>query len=415
MRSRAPSSRLCAAMLMAIATPALAEDNPAISGNGPIPNINALAPKYLPAYSHFIDGLSWAGHLDSELFSNYSGGIRRGSEANMVGQLGLDYDTRKAGLWEGGQLTFSVMGIYSGGIQPDYSGDIQTASNIWAPSALRIYDAAYRQKLTDGLNARIGIMDINYYFDVTGNALQLVNSSFGITPTMTVNVPGTATFPYSGLGAVVGVHDAHWSGKVGVFQGDPQYHLSAFDRGYMALWEGGLHWGAKGDDDPDNDADDYGKYVLKIGAWRYEQPHPDLPGLSPSTAGVYAVAEGNWEVPGNRDLGAFVQMGGAPQDFNPVPWYLGVGLRLGHPFPGRRDDSLSIGMARAWLRSGPVAAGLGVEAGAVHAAETAYEITYAAKLGPHLTLQPDIQYLTHPGGIERNATVGILRLHIEFF
>ncbi|MHB1202288.1 MAG: carbohydrate porin [Acidithiobacillus sp.] len=415
MHSRAPSSRLCAAMLMAIATPALAEDHPATSGNGPIPNTNALSSKYLPAYSHFSDGLSWAGHLDSELFSNYSGGIRRGSEANMVGQLGLDYDTRKAGLWEGGQLTFSIMGIYSGGIQPDYSGDIQTASNIWAPPAVRIYDAAYRQKFTHWLNARIGITDINYYFDVTGNALQLVNSSFGITPTLTANVAGTATFPYPGLGAMISAHDAVWSSKVGIFQGDHQHRLSAFDRGYMALWEGGIHWDAKGDDDPDNDADDYGKYVLKIGAWRYKQPHPDLPGLSPSTAGVYAVAEGNWELPGNRDLGAFVQMGGAPQDFNPVPWYLGVGLRLGHPFPARRNDSLSIGMARAWLRSGPVANSLEVAPAAIHSAETAYEITYAAQLSEHVTLQPDLQYIHRPSGYYPDAIVGILRLHIEFF
>ena len=400
---------------LSLAHPVMAEANPAADGNGAIPNINALSAQYLPAYSRIVDGLSWAGHVDSEIFSNYSGGVRRGSEPNIVGQFGLEYDTRKAELWRGGKFTFSVMGIYSGGVQPDYSGDIQTASNIWAPSALRIYDAAYRQRFTYWLNARIGITDINYYFDVTGNALQLVNSSFGINPTLTANVPGTATFPYSGLGAMIGAHGAVWSGKAGVFQGDPRHRGSAFERGYMALWEGGIHWGEKGDDDPDNDADDYGKYILKIGVWRYEQPHPDLPGLSPSTAGVYAVAEGNWEVPGDRDLGAFVQMGGAPQDFNPVPWYLGVGLRLGHPFPGRRDDSLSIGMARAWLRSGPVAAGLGVEAGGVHAAETAYEITYAAKLSPHLTLQPDIQYITHPGGIEPNATVGILRLHVEFF
>lgn len=400
---------------LSLAGPVMADADPATLGNGPIPNINALPAKYLPAFSRIADGLSWAGHVDSEIFSNYSGGVRRGSEANIVGQFGLEYDTRKAELWRGGKFTFSVMGIYSGGVQPGYSGDIQTASNIWAPSALRIYDAAYRQKIAPWLNARIGITDINYYFDVTGNALQLLNSSFGITPTLTANVPGTATFPYSGLGAMVGVHGALWSSKAGIFQGDPQHRGSAFGRGYMALWEGGMHWGEKGDDDPDDDTDDYGKYILKIGAWRYEQPHPDLPGLSPSTAGVYAVAEGNWEVPGDRDLGAFVQMGGAPQDFNPVPWYLGVGLRLGHPFPGRPDDSLSIGMARAWLRSGPVAAGLGVEPADIRGAETSYELTYVAKLTEHVSLQPDLQYIQHPSGYYPDSTVGLLRVHVEFF
>lgn len=146
---------------LSLAHPVMAEADPAADGNGPIPNINALSAQYLPAYSRIVDGLSWAGHVDSEIFSNYSGGVRRGSEPNLVGQFGLEYDTRKAGLWRGGKLTFSVMGIYSGGVQPDYSGDLQTASNIWAPSALRIYDAAYRQRFTHWLNARIGITDIN--------------------------------------------------------------------------------------------------------------------------------------------------------------------------------------------------------------------------------------------------------------
>ena len=404
----------CASVLGSVSD-AWAVDGPASSGEGPIPNISGISPKYLAAYNHITEGVSWAGHVDSELSTNLLGGIKQGSEGNVVGQFGLKYDMEKAGLWKGGKFTLSLIGIYSSGVQQNHSGDIQTASNIWAPDAVRFYDAAFRQRWTDWINTRVGYMDVNYYFDVTANALQLINSSFGITPTMTVNVPGTATYPYSGLGFLVGIHNEHLSSKVAVFQGDPQHQTSAFDRGYMALWEGGLHWGKKEDEDLENNADDYGEYVLKMGAWHYQQSNPDRYGLSPTTSGIYAVAEGNWGLSGERELGAFIQMGGAPQNLNPVPWYLGLGLRLGHPFPSRPDDSLSVGMAMAWLRSGPVAEALGVEPADIRGAETSYELTYVAKLTEHVSLQPDLQYIQHPNGYYPDSTVGILRVHVEFF
>ncbi len=168
------ATALCAASFLgcpAIAYADAADSNPESS----IPNTPGLSAKYLPAYTRIGNGLSWAGHLDSEIFSNFSGGIKQGSEGNIVGQIGAEYDTDKAGLWKGGKFTLSLMGIYSSGIQQNYSGDIQTASNIWAPNAVRFYDAAYRQRWNDWLNTRVGYMDVNYYFDVAANALQLIN------------------------------------------------------------------------------------------------------------------------------------------------------------------------------------------------------------------------------------------------
>lgn len=405
---------LCAASLFGYSKAGLAD-----TANGTpesaVPNIPGLSAKYLPAYTHIGNGLSWAGHLDSEIFSNFSGGIKPGSEGNIVGQIGAEYDTEKAGLWKGGKFTLSLMGIYSSGVQQNYSGDIQTASNIWAPNAVRFYDAAYRQRWTDWLNTRVGYMDVNYYFDVTANALQLLNSSFGMAPSITVNVPGTATYPYSGLGLLVSTHSAQLSNKFAIFQGDPQHQTSAFTRGYMALWEGALHWGHKADEDMEDNTDEYGQYELKVGAWRYQQANPERYNLSPSTAGVYGIVEGNWTLAGERQLGAFLQAGAAPENINPVPWYLGLGLRLGHPFASRPDDSISIGMAKAWLRPDVVAAGLDVTPSNIHSAETSYELTYLAKLTRHINIQPDLQYIQHPSGYYPDAMVGMLRLHVEFF
>ncbi|MEY2334781.1 carbohydrate porin [Acidithiobacillus ferrianus] len=379
------------------------------------PPISGISPKYLPAYSPPADGVSWAGHVDSELFTNLSGGIQRGSTGHIVGQFGVSYDTQKAGFWKGGKFTLSLMGIYNSAAQQDYSGDIQTASNIWAPDALRFYDAAFRQHWTNWLSTRVGYMDVNYDFDVTTNALQLINSSFGMTPTITVNVPGTPTYPYSGLGFLVEAHNQHLSSRIAIFQGDPRHQTSAFTRGYMALWEGDLRWDGPKGGHRGVGTEDNGRYILKVGAWHYQQSNPHRYGLSPTTSGVYAIAEGNWDWSDERQIGAFAQLGGAPQTLNPVPWYLGLGLRLSHPFVNRPDDSLSIGMARAWLRPDSAADSLGVAAERIQHAETAYEATYVARLTEHVTLQPDLQYIQHPGGHHPNATVGMMRVHIEFF
>jgi predicted dehydrogenase len=86
---------------------------------------------------------------------------------------------------------------------------------------------------------------------------------------------------------------------------------------------------------------------------------------------------------------------------DPVPRYLGLGLRVERPFAGRPQDSLSLGLARASLR------------GQAHA-ETVLELGYAYKLAEGLYLQPDVQRIWHAAGDGPAATVLTLRAHIEY-
>lgn len=354
---------------------------------GAFPAELPLPPRHLPIYERITDGLSWSAHIDAELFSDMSGKFNQ-SFPDIAGQVGLEYDTDKARLWPGGLLTVSLLGIGSGGSEPHVVQDIQGASNIWATSLVRLYDFAYSQKLGERGFFKAGIFDVNDDFAFTTSASHLINSSFGIAPTMTANVP-VATYPYSGGGAMAAVHGRHWNAKTGIFQGNPKFLSSVFDEGYMAIAEIGSHW--RGDDE------DNARYVFKGGAWHYEQGKP---GVGNSTFGYYGVAERRW-VMANHHLGAFLQFGAAPEDFNPVLWYLGLGVELAGFFPGRRNDSASFGMDRAWVRDGR--------------AETVFEATYAAGLLDNVFLQPDLQYIVHPGGEDADACVGILRLHVEFF
>lgn len=399
---------LCALLSTMLASSAVFA-TPADRGQGPVEQVPGIASKLLPGYNRLNDGWSWAGHLDAESYSNLAGGAAQGSTANLLGQLGGRLDTGRAGLWPGGQFTLSGIGILAGADPEGYSAALQTPSNIYAPSELRLYELSFRQQLGAGVQLRLGYDDINHYFGVVGPAENLVNSAFGFTPTITENVPGNGSYPYSALGAMLGVHGDIWGSKLGIFQGDAQHQFThTFARGYLALWEGGLRWGGA-------ERDEDSGYVVKVGAWHYRQPHPDLPGLSPSTSGVYTVWEARRELDRGRRLGLFLQGGAAPQSVNPVPWQLALGLRLEQPFLGRPGDSLSLGMTRSWLRSAALQADEELPAGTVHPAETVYELTYVAQLRPHLSIQPDIQFIHRPQGVYPDATAALLRVHLEFF
>ena len=49
--------------------------------------------------------------------------------------------------------------------------------------------------------------------------------------------------------------------------------------------------------------------------------------------------------------------------------------------------------------------------------ETAIELTYKVQVTSQIYLQPEMQYVVHPGGTDmklKNATVGLVRLGLEF-
>ncbi len=96
-----------------------------------------------------------------------------------------------------------------------------------------------------------------------------------------------------------------------------------------------------------------------------------------------------------------VGFSGAPNPINPVPWYIGGGLRLAGLIPCSAKDSLSVGFSRASLRGLP------------HA-ETSYELTGIFGLMHGIHLQPDVQVIVHPGGYLPTALVGIIRLEVNF-
>jgi porin len=139
-----------------------------------------------------------------------------------------------------------------------------------------------------------------------------------------------------------------------------------------------------------------------------------------------------WRRRGGSDegLGAYARIAPwLPGDRNPLDFYVAGGLAFKGPLPGRESDIFAVGANYAHASSGlrgaqadanRIAAGGGTPAsltpGPLPDYELGLEATYQIALAPWWKLQPDFQYIIHPGGSSAmpNAVVVGLRTWISF-
>ena len=324
---------------------------------------------------------------------NFGGGLSKGAQTLGTGMLDISVDTGEAGWWPGG--TLFLEGLLDHGRDPSARlvGDTQAFSNIADKNRTNLHQFWYEQKLGRHASALVGLHDLNSVFDVSDYASLFLNSSFGITPEISVNVP-TSIWPRAGYAAVAQVHLGHASLRVGVYDGDPATRaVRSASEGLM--WIAELGW-------------EDGAQAFKLGAWRHTADKTGPGGkVFRSDSGVYGVLDQPLFRQGESALGVFVQIGFAQRARNDISNYLGLGLYLDGPLPGRGGDSFGIAMARA---------GFSPEARRVNgwtAAETALEATYDLALTDWLHLHPSFQYILHPGGDPALAAAKVGMLRIE--
>jgi len=345
---------------------------------------------------------SWGGMRDSladqgltaelgytgEEVHNFSGGAfnRSGSLYHDNLDLTLTLDTEKAGLWSGG--TLFVYGLRNHGGDPSATliGDLQTASNIEAPDQFILHQVWYEQQLMDGkLSLLAGLHDLNSEFYVTEYGSLFLNSSFGIGPDMSANVP-VSLFPKAGLGFRLRVKPTESSYlQAAVYDGDPSTRTLSSTEGHLVIGEAGM-------------MANHGSY--KLGVWQHSANITYAGRPYGSDYGAYAVVDQQLiELEGGASIGLFGQYGWAPANRNDVTRYIGAGLHVAGLIPGRSDDELGLAVARSDTHLD---------------AETAVELTYLLTLTPWLSVQPSLQWIDNPGGdaTVSTATVGLLRFSV---
>lgn len=335
---------------------------------------------------------------------NVSGGLRKGA----WGMANLDLTAA----WQGpqGWEAFGyVLVDQHGGFSERYSGDAQVVSNIDAPAGVRLFEAYARHTTADQAHVTtFGIINLNGLFDTQPTGGLFLNSSHGIGPDYSQN--GPSIFPFTGLGFV-----EEWRVtdqlrlRAGVFDavpGDP-LHQTVFSSLRLSKAEGLNYVG----EIEQNFTDGF----IKIGHWSYTARADRLDGAGQGVrSGIYGQA--SWALSHeasdpDQGLAAWLRAGTANAAVLEQSGYLGGGLVYTGPFKGRDHDQ--IGLAIASTAFGQPYRDITPDTAA---RETTIEVTYQAEIRPGLILQPDIQYIKHPGGqttVDDALVVGVrMRLNL---
>jgi porin len=340
-----------------------------------------------------------------DLWRNTQGGLAVGGAQLNKLQVLVDLDGEAAALpgWTARLQYFRTSG---GSLSGERIGDIQTASNIEAPSTDRLMEAWVQRRLGDEAALRVGLMDLNADFDSIKPAGLFLNSSHGIGPDLSrTGRNGPSIFPVSSLG----VH-ALWKPskrlalRAAVFDGvpgDPD-HPKAFAAVDLRRRDGALVIGQA-------DLTLPGETQLSFGAWRYTarfERIDDPDRRQRGWTGVYGYLEG--PLPLAAKAHGWLRAGVSDPEVAVVANYLGAGVVFDHPLPGRSDDQLGFAVARAGL-GGPVRRRDGLPA-----AETAFEATYRLQATKRFALQPDLQYIRHPASRPGLPDALAIALRINF-
>ena len=383
-------------------------------------------------------GITTAFAYTGEVVENADGGAERG--ATYVGAAAAQVTLRLHPLlgWSGARVFVFVLGTH--GETPDQLvGDVQGVSNIAATPGIRLEEAWLQQDLlANRLSLLVGRYDLNSEFYRLQSAAVLVNSSFGIGPELAQSgAGGPSIFPHTSVGARIDFKPSpNTVGRFAVLDGvpvdRPRHSARIFARGDGALLVGEIALLSR----PDTAASMRGErfaigrglsrpYSAKvaIGGWYYTSSLADLADTLANGEGVrhwgsfgaYVIGDKTiWaQSQDTRSLAAFAELGAGDGRVNQVAGFLASGLTLTAPFASRSQDLLGLAVAAAFNGSHfeRAQSAMGIPA----AGETTIELTYLAQLRSWISIQPDVQFVVHPGGTRtlRNAIVPGLRIALS--
>lgn len=317
--------------------------------------------------------------------------------------ISVAVDTGKAIGWPGGELFLDLQSHSGPNIALRQIGSIQDPDNMDAGGETSLDRAWFRQNLAGRrVQLQAGLMYVDDQFLTVPYGQDFVSLDFSSDASISTFV--LPTFPKGALGADVFYHPSGWFYAAGgVFNGSGNTELPYNPGGVLDITEFGADGRLLGRTDK-----------IEIGAWRHTGRFRRFQGgILPAASGWYLVAS-QWlfQPPGGgaggngRGLGAFFQYGAAPPAVAAIRRHLGAGIAWTGPFAARPQDALGLAVSRG---------GLTRQDTFRHAAETEIEGFYQIHVAPCLTVQPDLEYWSHPGGQRTpNALLALVRLIYRF-
>jgi porin len=363
-------------------------------------------------------GITYVG----EAFGNLSGGNRRGAVYDGMLSAMIDADLEKIAGWKGAKVHLQGFDVHGEGPSREFldSRSVMMFSSIEARPSLRLFMLWFDQSLFDDrLSIRFGELAADSEFIISDTATKLISATFGWPaiassdmieggPTYPMSSPGVRLQlkPTSDITVLAGAFAAKAGGEGCTV--DPEIcnpYGVRFPLAGGTLMMGELQYALSGKNSPTGLPGTY-----KIGGWHETGGFTDqFTGLRAKSGdqGIYAVADQTvWrrekkpkEEGQEQSLSLFLRVGAAPPDRNLVSLYVDGGVGWNAPVPGRPDDVLTLGASYSGISADAAAAArLLVPPAPPRRYETVVELDYQAQIRPGWTLQPDLQYLIHPGG-----------------
>ncbi|QGY05079.1 carbohydrate porin [Methylobacterium mesophilicum SR1.6/6] len=405
-------------------------------------------------------GIEYSLTYIADVLGNPVGGIRQGAivEDRLNLRLNLDLD-RLAG-WQGATVHANAYFIHGTGLSRYYVGNLLTTSVIEALPSTRLYVLWFDQTLMDGqLGIRIGQQAADTEFFVSQTATLFVNSTFGWPAITGLDLPsGGPAYPLAapairakyvpgnGFSLQVGLYDGDPAGANRPGQDPEAQRLNRTGTNFRvndpalivaeATYAYNIAPGSKGL--PGD---------ITLGGWqhfgRFDSLRFDITGVplaDPSASGIGRPVRGNaglyaiydqtlYRESGKDDegLGFFVRAAWSPTRSSLIDAYVDTGLAYKGLFEGRDDDTVGVSVAFARISDEAQRADRDTilysgQPMPRRRAEAVIEATYQAVVVPGFTIQPDAQYVIHPGaGIAgpdgrrlRNAAVLGLRATVQY-
>jgi porin len=304
--------------------------------------------------------------------------------------LPLAFDFEKMFLPVPGRFFLLAQNTHGRGLTDDFVGDTQVLSNIDSfDNIMRVSECWWEFDLLENhVTVRLGKQDVNTEFLFVDLATDFIQSTFGLSPSTAF-----PTYPDPSMGAIVLAKlSESWKLKAGVWD----------------AFSSGGNWGFSGNDT-----------VLLIGELEYTYA---LFGTLPGTVAVGAVYESAGELSGepispvqeyilqleqqlyreyscdeedNQGLAIFAgyypRFPGSQVAAESFGDSFIAGLVYTGLIPFRDKDVLGVGAAWAELFQGGTNQ------------ETVFELFYKSQITSRIAVQPDLQYITTPSGIQRDA------------
>lgn len=322
-----------------------------------------------------------------DIINNLSGGIQTGSTYLGMANIGMAIDIEKAGIWKGGFVFIGAANTNGSSPSSEMLGDLQVVSNIEAGEHTYIQELWFKQSM-ENLELTLGLQDLNVEFANSEHGALFLNSSFGILPIISTNIPAPI-FPLTALGVTakwkvsdqISWLNAVYDGAPTDFDSNPyntKWEFKSGD-GLLAITE--FQFNTQYNSLPN---------TYKVGLFSHnhllERNLPDS--LNHVINGIYGHIDQMLWVNGNQTVGYFLQLGFSPSQNSENISYFGGGLTYSGLLRKGGEDTLGLAIANANFRGD-------------QKSETTLELSYCFPLISNIFVQPDVQYVFNPAGTEK--------------